>query len=117
MSRMNKIALCLLVVGCGEPDGSDTADICFDVPSVNWNNFGHGFVLESCQGCHASTTPNRYGAPGDVYFDTVDDAWAWRERILARSTGDNPTMPPSGGVDEDDRTKLDWWLNCAEPGT
>ena len=101
--------------------GADTADsadpFCADVPTLAYSNFGEGFLRESCQGCHASTSPNRYDAPENVTFDTVEQAWAWADRILARSTGESPTMPPRGGVSADDRTRLAWWLRCAIPGT
>ena len=46
------------------PEDSAPADdsaaidpFCVDQPVVTWANFGAGFVLEACQGCHASTTP------------------------------------------------------------
>jgi len=97
--------------------GDDTADPCADVPTVTYNNFGQGFMTENCQGCHASTAPNRYGAPAEVIFDTVEDCWALVDRVLVRSTGDDATMPPQGGVSADDRTKLEWWLTCATSGT
>ncbi|MES2644925.1 MAG: hypothetical protein V4850_35895 [Myxococcota bacterium] len=104
-------------------DTDDTAPIdtaaafCDGVPTLAYTNFGEGFLRESCQGCHASTAPERFGAPEAVTFDTVDDAWTWAARILARSTGDAPTMPPQGGVSADDRTRLAWWLRCGTPGT
>ncbi|MCB9797724.1 MAG: hypothetical protein H6741_33960 [Alphaproteobacteria bacterium] len=47
----------------------------------------------------------------------MEEVWAWQERILARAAADAPTMPPAGGTSEDDRTRLRWWLECAEPGT
>ena len=97
--------------------GDDTNDPCYDVPTVTYNNFGQGFMTENCQGCHASTTPNRYGAPDEVVFDTVEDCWDQADRVLSRSTGDAATMPPQGGVSADDRTKLEWWLTCATSGT
>jgi len=131
--------LLVFLIGCGEKDtdtapidtGSDTADTivdtadtadsdtdpCADVPVVTYNNFGEGFMTENCQGCHASTTADRYGAPESVIFDTVDDVWSRAERILERAAGDDASMPPAGGVSEDDRTKLEWWLICAEEGT
>ena len=117
MRRWIPIAIFAFVAGCGEKDAPDTADFCADVPAVTWNNFGHGFILENCQGCHAFTSLNRYDAPEDVYFDTVEDAWTWSDRIVIRSTGADPTMPPNGGVHADERTKLEWWLLCAEYGT
>ena len=70
-----------------------------------------------CQGCHAAAAADRYGAPESVTFDTVDEVWAWQERILIRATGDTASMSPSGGVQEDDRYLLLIWLSCADPGT
>jgi uncharacterized membrane protein len=108
-----------LLVGCGseepgtEPSTAETAArLCEDAPVVTWDNFGAGFVTQSCQSCHASTTPDRHGAPEDVVFDTEEDVWAWSDRILVRSIGEEPTMPPQGGVSEDDRYLLEVWLTC-----
>jgi len=129
-----------VIVGCGDKDtdsaaplahppvdtagdtaatgtAGDTADPCADVPMLTYNNFGKGFMTENCQGCHASTSAERYGAPESVTFDTVDEVWTWSERILSRSAGADASMPPAGGVSKDDRTKLEWWLLCAEEGT
>jgi uncharacterized membrane protein len=97
-------------------DDTGSQATCFEAPPVNHANFGEGFLLESCQGCHASTALNRHEAPEGVSFDTVDEAWAWRGRILARVV-DSATMPPAGGVDADDRQMLSWWLDCAPEGT
>jgi len=105
--------------GAANPSDGHTEDTgaCADVPLVNWDTFGAGFLLHHCQGCHASTTPDRYGAPAEVTFDTKADAWAWRDRILERSAIDPPTMPPAGGTSADDRVRLRWWLTCAPEGT
>lgn len=97
--------------------GADAEDPCADIPLLNYNNFGQGFMTENCQGCHASTSAERYGAPESVTFDTVDEVWSRAERILERSAGADASMPPAGGVPEDDRAKLEWWLLCAEEGT
>lgn len=103
-------------VDSAQPD--DTApDPCADVPTVTYANFGRGFMTGNCQGCHASSAPDRYDAPEEVSFDDVDQCWAWAVDILAVATGSSPSMPPQGGVTEDDRQKLEWWLTCAEPGT
>lgn len=116
--------MALLLGGCGK--GTATSDdtavdtaaaFCRYAPTLTWNNFGEGFLVHNCQGCHASTTADRHDAPDEVFFDTVDQAWEWSDRILARAAGDPPTMPPEGGVSEDDMVKLAWWLRCAEPGT
>lgn len=101
-----------------DTDPPDTAAaFCDGAPTLAYTNFGEGFLRENCQGCHASTTPERYGAPDHVTFDTVEEAWTWSARILVRSTGESPTMPPQGGVSADDRTRLLWWLRCGTPGT
>jgi hypothetical protein len=111
----------LLLAACGggdaPADGEDTADlpaICEDAPVVTWDNFGAGFVKESCQPCHASTAAERHDAPDTVVFDTEHDVQLWSAQILDIATGESPTMPPQGGVSDDDRYLLEVWLTCAE---
>jgi hypothetical protein len=103
--------------GGSHETGTPTDPFCDGQPQVTWANFGHGFLLGACQGCHAASAPDRHDAPESVTFDTVDEAWAWDARILSRSTGEAPTMPPLGGVSDDDRLLLEIWLRCATPGT
>ena len=109
----------LLLLACAQPQETDdsTSSFCADAPVVDYNNFGRGFMTESCQGCHASTTPDRQGAPESVVFDSVEEVWRWDERILARAGSEQPDMPPQGGVEADDRSRLRWWLLCADPGS
>jgi uncharacterized membrane protein len=109
--------LLFALLGCSGAAVDDSADACADAPIVTYETFGAGFLTENCQTCHASTTADRRGAPEDVTFDTVDEAWAWKDRILARAAADPPDMPPLGGTTEDDREKLVWWLECADEGT
>jgi len=101
----------------GGSDSGSGVDFCADAPLVNWVNFGEGFLMEACQGCHASGSPDRYGAPEEIVFDTVAQAWSQADRILARAGGAVPTMPPLGGTTEDQRLKLRYWLECADSGT
>ena len=89
---------------------------CADAPLVNWVNFGEGFLLENCSGCHHSETPNRYGAPEDAVFDTVEEVWEQKASLLYIVASENRRMPPSGGTTEMQRDKLKIWLNCGEPG-
>ncbi len=96
--------------GDGTGEGSD--DPCAAGPVTTWANFGHGFLLGNCQGCHAATTPDRHGAPPGVSFDTPADVAHLRAAILATATGPAPTMPPAGGVSETDRARLALWLAC-----
>ena len=112
----------------GDPPGSggyddtgtaDPADVldCEDQPLLNWTNFGQGFLIQYCNGCHHSDTPDRYGAPDEAVFDSVDLVWDQKGSILSVSTGESPRMPPNGGASDLDRRMLEIWLNCGEPGT
>ncbi len=104
----------LFLLACGDTGGDSADAFCHDVPRLEWENFGDGFITQNCQPCHASTAVDRYGAPADVTFDDEDETLAWTERILARAAGDDPDMPPAGGVDDTDREKLEIWLTCWE---
>ncbi len=92
-------------------DATSTADPCGDAPVVAWANGAHGVFIEHCQPCHASTALDRHGAPPDVVFDTRADAQRWADRVQARAV-DAATMPPAGGVLEQDRALLALWLQC-----
>lgn len=118
---MRFLWLLMVGLGCEEipAEVSDTGEVdpdCVDAQLVTYNNFGESFMKHSCQGCHASTAPNRFEAPEDVTFDDLESVWAQSEVILAVASGSAPTMPPQGGVTELQRTKLIWWLRCGEPG-
>ena len=95
--------------GITEPDpqacGADT-------PTITWETFGEGFLSTYCQGCHASGTPNRQGAPENILFDTEDDALAFGGLILNTAASDEPRMPPNGGPLQEDRDRLYIWLTC-----
>lgn len=98
---------------CGDLPEPDPAD-CVGVERVTWDDFGHGFLLTQCQGCHATAAPERYGAPEGVAFDTVEDACLQADRIRARVL-DDETMPPAGGLTETERVLLTTWLDCWLP--
>jgi uncharacterized membrane protein len=83
-----------------------------DPPLQSWETFGRGFVTTHCQGCHASTAPNRYGAPENVVFDSQEQTVGFKSEILATAALDAPTMPPTGGTSENDRMRLRIWLEC-----
>jgi len=101
---------------CAPEDTDDEAvdALCDGAPVTTWDNFGAGFLKENCQPCHASTVAvdDRQLAPVDVTFDTEADVWPLAEQILLQATGDEPAMPPRGGVTEDDRYRLEVWLTC-----
>jgi hypothetical protein len=105
-----------------EEDVEDTGtllpvDDCDDAPLVNWNNFGEGFFIQNCNGCHHSETPHRYGAPESVIFDTAEDVWDQKAMVLYVAGGDVPSMPPQGGSTPTEREMLEIWLNCGESGS
>ena len=89
------------------PCGSDT-------PIVTYETFGRGFVDTYCQGCHASTTPNRQGAPEVFSFDAESDVVGHATAILNSTVPleGEARMPPNGGPSEDDRARLEIWLTC-----
>jgi uncharacterized membrane protein len=104
-----------LLLACEGAEVDTYADsFCQDVPRLEWENFGDGFMTQNCQPCHASTSAARYGAPEDTIFDTEEETLALADRVLARATGDDADMPPAGGVEDDDMLKLEIWLTCWE---
>jgi hypothetical protein len=97
------------LLGCAEPrEETDSALPCGEF--VTWATFGEGFTLNYCQVCHASTAPDRFGAPETITFDTEAEALALSDRILARATGVDADMPPGGGVPADHLILLECWL-------
>lgn len=120
--RIGSITLLLLsiAIGCegdeqkpGETGtSSDLPEICVDAPVVTYANFGAGFVTQHCQACHASTTPDRHDAPEAVTFDDEASVMQWADRIVARCLGEDASMPPQGGVSDDDLYLLEVWLTC-----
>jgi hypothetical protein len=103
-------------VDSGLADEGQAPIDCDAVFDFNWVNFGQGFVTQSCNGCHHSESPDRYGAPEESVFDGVGDVWAQRGIVLALAGGDSPRMPPNGGTTDLERSKLEIWLTCGEPG-
>ena len=106
----------LALLACQPTEDSaagDSEGSCSDAASITWDNYGEGLILEHCQPCHASETPERHGAPEDVSFDDHEQVLAWKERILIRSLGDGG-MPPSRPLLEIDQQMLETWLTCWE---
>ena len=85
---------------------------CATALAVTWEGWSQGFFLTHCQGCHASTTPDRRGAPDGVAFDDAAATLAQRERVWVR-TLDVQDMPPAGGLTADDRALLAAYLACS----
>jgi uncharacterized membrane protein len=83
---------------------------CVGAPELTWETFGEGFLISRCHNCHASTTTNRNGAPPSVTLESMDNVRELRERIAARVA--DATMPPGGGLLEDEVIDLGLWMAC-----
>jgi hypothetical protein len=109
----------MLLLACGAPEPqpleeSDLGPLCETGLDVTWDGWAAGFMLSQCQPCHASETPNRYGAPTSVTFDTLEhcraQAGVIEDAVLIRAS-----MPPAGGITDDERALLARWLACGLP--
>ncbi len=118
----------LLLFACDQGGGAvaDQADIdpSTEAPATNpncsadeaayplsWEGTARPILLTYCAACHAAASPQRFGAPEGVSFDTEDEARTWGARIRAR-TIDIGDMPVGGGVFANDRFLLEAWLDC-----
>lgn len=114
--RGARLALAL-ACGCGAPaDSGDPEDLCSGTEALNYDTFGAGFLSVYCQGCHASTATDRYGAPESVTFDDRAQAMAQLGAIRATVLGSPASMPPGGGVPARDLERLELWLACEAGG-
>ena len=99
----------LLLLAC--TGGDDTGDVCASAEPVTWNNWGDGFNTTWCQPCHSVSSPDRYGAPENVNFDTFEDVVTWQSAIR-NTVLDAGTMPVGGGLTDEDRALLEDFLAC-----
>ena len=83
---------------------------------VTWENYAQGFFIAYCQTCHATTAPDRHGAPADVAFDTEAQALRHLDAIRATVLDDGARMPPGGGLTDDELGWLAVYLDCQTPG-
>jgi len=101
-----------LLPACRGGGASDTFAPCGE-DELTWSNWADPFFTSWCDQCHSATTPNRFGAPEGVYFDSVSDV---RERIESIRTTvlEYGTMPLGGGLSEYELEALDAFLMCLE---
>lgn len=124
MLRGTSIFLSLWLCGCASTPGgpndsgaaTDSGDAaCADDQAaygLTWENWGAGFMSTYCNACHAADTPERFGAPEGVSFDTLAEVRSWEQRIRVRVL-DQETMPLGGGVYPDDLLLLESFLDCS----
>ncbi len=107
----------LLVLACNGSDGSsndDTASVdpaCVDLPNVTWENWAQGFFITYCTACHSESSPDRYGAPEGLDFDTEDQVRTL-EGLVRSTVLEDGSMPYGGGVYEEDLELLEIYLDC-----
>ncbi len=107
------MVLWVWLAACGRVE--DTAEFACDRdPPLDYALFGEGYMSTHCTGCHSSllSGEDRVGAPDGVDLETYDGVLLWADRIDARATGAEPTMPPGGGPTEEDIALLEEWLYC-----
>jgi hypothetical protein len=111
--------LAALLAACASTatdDDSASAAPCVKDPDgayPTWGTFGRAFFLDYCESCHARSTPQRFGAPATVHFDTEEDVVAQRAAVR-RAVIEAGTMPRGGGVPEEDLAALERYLDCLE---
>jgi uncharacterized membrane protein len=76
-----------------------------------WSGFGEAFFAGRCASCHAATAPDRFGAPEAVSFDTEEQVVRLLDSVQ-RVILDDASMPPGGGLHEDELRELQWYLDC-----
>jgi hypothetical protein len=79
-----------------------------------WSNFGEDWFVTWCASCHAATSPQRFGAPEGLIFDTEEQVIDNISLIRTAVLGSKPTMPVGGGLPEVDRAELERYLDCLE---
>jgi uncharacterized membrane protein len=105
-----------LLLACGtDPQTEDSSaavdPLCEQGYDLNWDNFGHGFMLTYCNSCHSVDSPNRFGAPEGIDFDTEEQLVEMRTRVEFVVIEDE-TMPLGGGVFDDDLYLFEIYMEC-----
>jgi len=117
--------LCLGVACGSSPQDSASAKPAVTQPSdcdvdtggghPTWAGFASGFFAGRCAACHSEDTPNRFGAPEGIDFDSEAHVEARLEDIQ-RAVLDNETMPPGGGLLDSEKDRLEQYLACLREG-
>jgi uncharacterized membrane protein len=113
---MRILLLPLMLLACdGEVPAQDSGNVqsslCEEGYDLSWDNFGHGFFLTYCTSCHSADSPNRFGAPEGIDFDTEEQVLAWRDRLHVVVL-EEESMPLGGGVFDDDLYLFEIYMEC-----
>lgn len=93
---------------------ADTDPACDTAPPVTWDGWADGFFRTYCTSCHSAEVEDRWGAPEGVDFDNEADVARYADAVQTVVI-DEPTMPPAGGVYDDDLALLEVYLRCGLP--
>ena len=116
---MNKVllGLALFTISCGkgEDTGAAPAACAQDVDGAypTWGTFGESFFLSYCRSCHSAETPQRFGAPDAINFDSEEEVMS-QLAAVRRTVLTDQSMPKGGGVPEAERAELARYLDCLE---
>lgn len=98
------------------PGGFTTFDErpCPEESLLDWDTFGHPFVLSWCTGCHSTELPEdlRAEAPLEINLNTFEGVTAELELVWGVAADGADAMPPGGGPGVDERALLGEWLAC-----
>lgn len=108
--------------GSSAPEDSGTSDTgtasddtggdpCDLQPEVTWSGWAQGFFRGYCTSCHSRTTPDRWGAPEGLNFDTEEDVVSRVDQIRS-AVLESDRMPVGGGVLASDLELLEVYLDC-----
>ncbi|RJO74289.1 MAG: hypothetical protein C4523_01180 [Myxococcales bacterium] len=122
MKNLGALVVCvcslttLAFLGCG--DKLDPAPAGGDIDTSNGSTYCYPVkqILENyCTRCHASalTGGSRNNAPTNVNFDTYEAAAASAERANGRIQ--DGTMPPGGGVSQEEKDAFQQWVDEGLP--
>lgn len=104
--------LLFLLAGCAGGEDTDDTDVdCSLSPDLTWANWGDPFFRTWCQSCHSADTPNRFGAPEGIDFDTLEDVRLY-EGAIHQTVLVDETMPVGGGIEDTQLDNLAWYLSC-----
>jgi uncharacterized membrane protein len=113
------LAMLIFATACtGTPSGAT----CPTDNPPTYDGFAKPFMAEFCTGCHSATATNRYGAPGDMDFDTEAELALHATDIDVESakgpSATNTAMPDMSGPvhaapSADERALLGQYLACS----